>query len=185
MQAMTGRPMASHWVYRDRARFGIFVASSYETTGSNFDQLTSQGDFTSALWNRARKNGSGNSLGAYTADNSGHGRAPGNRAALQQSGSDGSMSRHRAASNGSASDHSAHYYDSAPPTMNRSASTPLRHERPVPYDHSRRIPMNQYGPRGDGMPLNAGASYEQRGGDQKSPQSMGETSCSESPSKTS
>jgi hypothetical protein len=149
------------------------IASSYETTSSNFEQLTSQGDFTSALWNRARKNGSGNSLSAYTGDNSGHGRAQGNRAVLQQSGSDGNMSRHRAASNGSASDHSTHYYDVAPPTMNRSASGPLRHERSVPYDHSRRIPMNQYAPRGDGMPPNGGASYEQRGGDQKSPQSRG------------
>jgi hypothetical protein len=149
------------------------MTSSYETTSSNFDQLTSQGDFTSALWNRARKNGSGNSLSAYTADNSGHGRVQGNRAVLQQSGSDGNMSRQRAASNGSASDHSLQYYDAVPPTMNRSASGPLRHERPVPYEHSRRIPMNQYAPRGDGMLPNGGASYEQRGGDQKSPQSRG------------
>lgn len=146
------------------------IASSYETSSSNFDPLTSQGDFTSALWNRARKNGSGNSLGAYTADNSGHGRAQGNRAVQQQSGSDGSMSRHRAASHGSANDHSMQYYETAPPPISRSASSPLRHERSVPYDHSRRIPMNQYGPRGNGIPPNAGGSYEQRGGDPKSPQ---------------
>jgi hypothetical protein len=151
------------------------IASSYETANSNLEQLTSQGDFTSALWNRARKNGSGNSLSAYTADSSGHGRAQGNRSVIQQSGSDGSMSRHRAASNGSASDHSSHYFDAAPvpPTMSRSASGSLRHGGSVPYDNSRRIPMNQYGPRGDGIPPNANMAYDQRGGDHKSPASRG------------
>jgi hypothetical protein len=151
------------------------IASSYETAGSGLEH----GDFTSALWNRARKNGSGNSLGAYTADSSGHsghsghGRPQGTRAVLRQSGSDGNISRHRDASNGSASDNSI-YYDAAPPGMSRSTSGQWRHERPIPYDHSRRIPMNQYGPRGDGTPSNGGVvAPEHRGGDQKSPPSRG------------
>jgi hypothetical protein len=53
-----GSSMASHWVCsigQSKASVSSSYSSSYETTSSELDQLTSQGDFTSALWNRARK----------------------------------------------------------------------------------------------------------------------------------
>lgn len=171
-----GTPVESGIITEQGSVSSTSIASSYETAGSNLEHLASQGDVGSAaLWNRARKNGSGGSLGAYAADNSNHGRSQGNRVAINPSVSDGSISsrQHRAASNGSASDHSMTYYET-PSTMSRSLSSgSWRNERPAPYEQSKRIPMSQYVARTDGMPPHCGVTYEQRAGEHKTPPSSG------------
>jgi hypothetical protein len=92
LQAMTGRPYVPlGCVVSDRARPS--VSSSVfagRDSSSELDQPTSQGDFASALWNRARKNGSQSAR--TTVIKPGHGALQGNRAVQQQGGSDGIMS---------------------------------------------------------------------------------------------
>lgn len=158
-------PVGSGVVTEQGSVSSTSIASSFETAGSNLEQFASQGDVASAaLWSRARKNGSGNSLSAYANDNTGR---QGNRVPLTQSGSDGNIARrHRAASNGSASDHSQTYFEASPNSMSRSTSTgSWRNDSSMAYEQSKRMPMNQYGPsRNDGMPPNVGIHQDPRGG---------------------
>jgi hypothetical protein len=114
------------------------IASSYDTAPSNLEHLTTQGDATSALWNRAKRNGSGSSLNAYTIDSSGHT----GRVTISQSASEGSIAsrRVRGESYGSASDHSA-YYDANSSSVSRVASA----------GSWRSVPVNQYGGRADAI----------------------------------
>lgn len=119
------------------------IASSYETAPTGFDQF--QGD--PSMWARARRNGSGNSLAAYTIDSSNRGA----RLAMTHSPSEGSMAsrRHRASSHGSASESS--YHDVNQSGLRRSDSVgSWRNDRVPSSTYDRRLPT-QYISRIDGV----------------------------------
>lgn len=113
------------------------IASSYDTAGSNIELLAAHGE-SSALWNRARRNGSGGSLNAYSNDSSGRTK-PAGAHVLHSSASDGNIARIRSTSYGSASETT--YYDAASSTMSRNTSVgSWRTDQTAPTEHVRRVP---------------------------------------------
>lgn len=129
------------------------LASSFETAGSTMERHLSNGDMnnaSSALWsNQVRRNGSGNSLSAYSAETSS--RVVKQTGPLHNVASEGNIrQRHRAGSYGS--DCNGSQYDTSTMTsstslqsMSRNTSAgSWRNERPS--DPSRRPPhpSNQY-----------------------------------------
>jgi Zinc finger C-x8-C-x5-C-x3-H type (and similar) len=144
-------PAVGSTMATEQASSASSIASSYDTAPAGLDTFT-QGE----LWNRARRNGSANSLTAYTIDSS---STRTNRMIISQSPSEGNLAsrqqqRLRASSYGSASESS---YHDATTGMIRSASTgSWRNERLSPSYDRRTAP--QYVPRPDGP-----QSHEQHG----------------------
>lgn len=131
----------------DQGSSASSLASSYDTAGSNLDHMAAHGDSAAALWSRARRNGSGGSLNAYSADSAGQPRAK-HASVLHNSASDGNIARrNRSTSYGSASE--ASYYDAAS-TLSRNTSVgSWRNESSSTMEHGRRIPPNYSSSRSD------------------------------------
>ena len=105
------------------------IGSSHDTSGTSLEYIAVPGDGSSALWQRARRNGSGGSLNAYV-DQS---RLSRNR--LTPSSSDGNIARRvRTGSHGSASDQSGMgYYESG-----QALDSAWRPSRSGSFDQTRR-----------------------------------------------
>lgn len=137
------------------------LASSYETAGSSYEHLQQHGDSASAaLWNRARRNGSGGSLNAYHHHHH-HDVGPSRLASAASSGkamphsaSDGNIvgRRNRSTSYGSTSDTS--YYDtSSTATLSRTASVGSWRNNNSNSDPSMASSMSRGGGAGGGRNL--------------------------------
>lgn len=111
------------------------TATATTEQGSSVSSIESSYDTQNAeaLWNRARKNGSGGSLSAFVVDPQ-RGQT---RSTLPNSSSESSLRRNRAASYGSASDHSAFYEVGS--TMSRTSSSGSW----LNEDPSRRVPGSE------------------------------------------
>lgn len=104
------------------------IGSSHDTSGASLEYVSVPSDGSNALWQRARRNGSGGSLNAYVDP----GRLSRNR--LTPSSSDGNIARRgRTGSHGSASDHGTAYFESS-----QSADTAWRQNRSGSFDQTRR-----------------------------------------------
>lgn len=177
--APSGAPISHN---QDHTSSTSSIASSYDTANSNIDHLVPHTDQqSSGLWNRQKNNGSHASLNAHDSTN---GRQQmGNRMAMPQSTSDGSIAsrqRHRAASYGSASDNGA-FVDATGSLARATSSGTLpsgnsvngmpvwRNERTPSFDNIRRGGSNQYRSRVD-MPS---GNHHEEGREQLQPRANG------------
>jgi Zinc finger C-x8-C-x5-C-x3-H type (and similar) len=163
--APTGLPNSHN---QDHTSSTSSIASSYDTANSNLEHFVAHTEQqSSGLWNRQKNNGSHASLNTYEAANSR--QQLGNRIAMPQSTSDGSLAgrRHRAASYGSATDNGVYHVDptgnlaratsaGAKPVSNTGGSIPTwRPERTPSYENMRRVMPNHYAvSRGD-LPISS------------------------------